>query len=1150
MRKRFLFLIGFFFIFIFLNSVFATLNVSLSDQGTDVKDKSTGNVLTSGDLSITIYDALSGGNLIYNETFVGAIVNGAWNVMLGENSSNSLSLEFGKIYYKDYAIDGSDLDFTDYQGNTVERQFFYSPLGDIAGEDISANADLEIASLNVTNTGLFDYLGSLANKIIKLFVTDIDAVNIETSGNIDVGGDLNVTGTIYGDASVLNVNNSDFLDGYNSSFFMPLNTSVYGNFNFDGGWMNNGLSIIGGDIFAQTGYFYNITSLNVTEQNLTIVNDLIVYGNTELKQNLTVNIDTLFVDSDLNRVGIGTTSPDGTLEVIGNAIIGAEGTGLVISSDGYLSDEDDDVHISDILDMDNNAIIDINWAGSDDGSGSLLDADKLDGSEKTAFQMDVVDSCSGENVIQTISQAGVVGCYNTYSAADDLIDDITEWQTACIGCVTETDIAQTSSLDNTEIADIYLFNTGDYLTEGNLYLGSGTTYSVQSDGDGDFRYVGIGANPSSTYPLYVVGNAYLTATTYLGLTSTYFDTSGNLVCTDCIGDSDVSNTLTASYATNAGTLDSIDSLSFLRSDATDYFTGAALYTRGDIVVETAYRDHGVFGTYDSTKTQHIWSMGTGYRNAADGTSFGNLYGLAYKYNGDAGGHGVYLVQNGAASVGLGTNLWTSGAITGATINTGYGAKEIGDSVGNCLSTDVHKGDGGCEAESALSVGWADTVDVNPSDSGGGEYEIVWASGDTVYSTTGISINRDGKRITTPVIAAGIGTALLPSHTFSADLNTGMWSSADNLKFSTGGVQRVMMYSSWPIYVSGKAYVSDYLRADGGLTTDATDPGTNRLRVGDYAMILGGAHIGGTSDPGTDNLIVDGNVGIGTTGPLSDLSVNGVGSYDYATYTQAPVGRTNAYGLVSLANSGSSRNYGILASIDSSPGNPILGAHSAALVATYDQQSWAYLGAANTAIKSSVTRDTNSPTYGLFIYTDNDYNSAAHHEYGIWSEVRGLYGNNYGVYSRPLGTGVNYAYYGEVANGNPDWGVYITGEDKNYFSGDVGIGTTTPDSTLDVHGDVNVTGDITGGVSKNFATATSYISKQGIAGWVYDTYRSCPTGYPNLISCTMDYHQWQNRGGYSETYASGCDISGNTCRAKSYMSVTYNVITQCRLLCAK
>ena len=66
---------------------------------------------------------------------------------------------------------------------------------------------------------------------------------------------------------------------FDPDFFMPTNTSVFGNFSFNGGWENSGVSIIDGDIYAQTGYFYNITSLNITIQNLTIIDNLIVEGN-------------------------------------------------------------------------------------------------------------------------------------------------------------------------------------------------------------------------------------------------------------------------------------------------------------------------------------------------------------------------------------------------------------------------------------------------------------------------------------------------------------------------------------------------------------------------------------------------------------------------------------------------------------------------------------------------------------------------------------------------------------------------------------------------------------------------------------------------------------------------------------------------------
>ncbi|GIU68254.1 MAG: hypothetical protein KatS3mg001_104 [Candidatus Pacearchaeota archaeon] len=79
------------------------------------------------------------------------------------------------------------------------------------------------------------------------------------ANKLNVIGDINATGTIYGtfsgNGSGLTNVNADKLDGYDSSFFMPLNTSVYGNFDFNGGWQNGGLSIIGGDIYAQNRLF-------------------------------------------------------------------------------------------------------------------------------------------------------------------------------------------------------------------------------------------------------------------------------------------------------------------------------------------------------------------------------------------------------------------------------------------------------------------------------------------------------------------------------------------------------------------------------------------------------------------------------------------------------------------------------------------------------------------------------------------------------------------------------------------------------------------------------------------------------------------------------------------------------------------------------
>ncbi len=60
MRNK-LFLI-FLLTFIFLMSFSsAAINVQLSDQGSNVKSKSNGQLLSSGSLNVTIYDAASGG---------------------------------------------------------------------------------------------------------------------------------------------------------------------------------------------------------------------------------------------------------------------------------------------------------------------------------------------------------------------------------------------------------------------------------------------------------------------------------------------------------------------------------------------------------------------------------------------------------------------------------------------------------------------------------------------------------------------------------------------------------------------------------------------------------------------------------------------------------------------------------------------------------------------------------------------------------------------------------------------------------------------------------------------------------------------------------------------------------------------------------
>lgn len=88
---------------------------------------------------------------------------------------------------------------------------------------------------------------------------------------------------------------------------------------------------------------------------------------------------------------------------------------------------------------------------------------------------------------------------------------------------------------------------------------------------------------------------------------------------------------------------------------------------------TSTRRAGMYGVYDAAKIGHIWSMGTAYQIADDGSNFGSLYGFAYKHTNNAtggtmaGGHQAVWCENGTPRVAMGTNFWVANAATIGTV---------------------------------------------------------------------------------------------------------------------------------------------------------------------------------------------------------------------------------------------------------------------------------------------------------------------------------------------------------------------------------------------------------------------------------------------------------------------------------------------------
>jgi len=169
--------------------------------------------------------------------------------------------------------------------------------------------------------------------------------NAYVSGNISVIEELTISNNVYADKD-LEVLGNTYITGNvvaSKDFTLTGNAYVSGNISIieeltisNNVYADKDLEVLGntyitGNVvaykdFTLTGNAYVSGNVSITEEltitgNVYADKDLEVLGNTYITGNVTIDSTTLHVDTETNRVGLGTITPKSTLDIVGNVYV-------------------------------------------------------------------------------------------------------------------------------------------------------------------------------------------------------------------------------------------------------------------------------------------------------------------------------------------------------------------------------------------------------------------------------------------------------------------------------------------------------------------------------------------------------------------------------------------------------------------------------------------------------------------------------------------------------------------------------------------------------------------------------------------------------------------------------------------------------------
>jgi len=299
---------------------YAAINDLMALQG-NVKES--GANLENGNLTVSIYDALSGGNLIYNSStnYNNVITDGKYDVMVGNDTDNPLTLFYGQTYYIDMFVNDESFTF-----DGIDRQIFQSSIGNITLDHINGSETFLRSDTGWESGGVTVQDGSIWAQTLYVYnLTSLEVSHLSVNGSLIPSLEFNTTFDL-GNAS------SMWRDLYlGRNLFVTEDTTILGNLGIKTSKPSADLHVNGTGIFGK-----NDTSVELDIGEI-LASSYILGQNISLTT-VSGTGDLIFEDDNAGIVTLSelltvVSACDSTNAILSGGTVTYSGTGLTFDID-------------------------------------------------------------------------------------------------------------------------------------------------------------------------------------------------------------------------------------------------------------------------------------------------------------------------------------------------------------------------------------------------------------------------------------------------------------------------------------------------------------------------------------------------------------------------------------------------------------------------------------------------------------------------------------------------------------------------------------------------------------------------------------------------------------------------------------------------